>query len=95
MVEKISSLHTYNGQFSVENEHLKHENVLLKQSLIHLKQKLESTRNQSCTECELLHNEKTALESEVQIRAVESQELKSDIDMMKVLVFRWVNFLEF
>lgn len=88
MIERISSLHTYNGQFSMENEELKKENLLLRQSVTTMKRKLDEIRSQSCTKCEYLENQLLKMDSHTQGLNVESQDLRNDVEMMKILVYR-------
>lgn len=88
MIERISSLHTYNGQFSMENEELKKENVLLRQSVATLKRKWDEVRTKACPKCEAFQSHREALESESQVLTMENGDLKNDIEMLKILVYR-------
>lgn len=90
MIDRISSLHTYNGQFSMENDELKKENLLLRQSVATLKRKCEELRSQTkvCPQCEELKKEYQILHQQNQVVIAENSELKNDLEMMKILVYR-------
>lgn len=88
MIERISSLHTYNGQFSMENEELKKENLLLRQSVSTMKRKLDEIRSQCCTKCESLERQLEKRDAEAQCVNGENLELRNDVEMMKILVYR-------
>lgn len=88
MIERISSLHTYNGQFSMENEELKKENILLRQSMSTIKRKLEEIRSQRCSKCESLESQVQQLQYQAQEMTAENKELRNDVEMMKILVYR-------
>lgn len=93
MIDRISSLHTYNGQFSMENEELKRENLQLRQSAATIKQKYEEIRSQNkdCSQCDALKGDRQAVESQFQVVNSENVELRNDVEMLKILVYRWVN----
>lgn len=90
MIDRISSLHTYNSQFSIENEDLKKENLQLRQSVATIKRKYDEVRVQAkvCPQCESLQSDLRVLESQNQGLNVENTELRNDIEMMKILVYR-------
>lgn len=90
MIERISSLHTYNGQFSMENDELKKENVLLRQSVATMKRKWEEIRSKPCEKCRELQTHSDLLDSKSQTLVVENTDLKNDVEMLKILVFRCV-----
>lgn len=88
MIERISSLHTYNGQFSIENEDLKRENLLLRQSVATMKRKFEEERTKACPKCESMQSQTQVLQSQSQVLTMENTDLKNDIEMLKILVYR-------
>lgn len=88
MIERISSLHTYNGQFSIENEDLKRENLLLRQSVATMKRKFEEERTKACPKCESMQSQTQVLQSQSQLLTMENTDLKNDIEMLKILVYR-------
>lgn len=88
MIDRISSLHTYNGQFSIENEDLKRENLLLRQSVATMKRKFEEERTKACPKCESMQSQTQVLQSQSQVLTMENTDLKNDIEMLKILVYR-------
>lgn len=90
MIDRISSLHTYNGQFSLENDELKKENLQLRHTVSAMKRKCEEIRSQSktCAQCEGLRKDRQALEADSQVVNAENHELRNDIEMLKILVYR-------
>lgn len=74
----------------MENDELKKENQLLRQSVATLKKKHEELRKQAkvCSQCEALARDKEILQSNQQLIIAENVELKNDIEMLKILVYR-------
>lgn len=83
-------MHTYNGEFSVENDELKKENLQLRHSVASLKKKYEELKAQDkvCPQCEALARDKQRMEAQTQVVNAENVELRNDIEMMKILVYR-------
>ncbi|XP_039432680.1 protein Cep89 homolog [Culex pipiens pallens] len=76
LVEKISKLFECNGQFATENEKLQKEFQRVQEKM----KELESKRK-GCESCGLFENERELL-------VKENGDLKNDVKMMKILVYR-------
>ncbi|XP_062565831.1 protein Cep89 homolog [Armigeres subalbatus] len=77
LVEKITTLFECNSQFAVEHEKLQKEYKQLEQNL----KALESAQPKSCETC-------GQFESEREMLSKDNGDLKNDIKMMKILVYR-------
>ncbi|XP_053688894.1 protein Cep89 homolog [Sabethes cyaneus] len=77
LVEKITTLFECNNQFAIENEKLQKEYQQVQQNL----KALETTKPKSCDSCAEFGHERENL-------AKENGDLRNDIKMMKILVYR-------
>ncbi|XP_065091957.1 protein Cep89 homolog [Ochlerotatus camptorhynchus] len=77
LMQKITTLFECNNQFAIENEKLQKEYQQIQQNL----KALESVQPKSCETCGQFENERETL-------AKENGDLRNDIKMMKILVYR-------
>ncbi|XP_055531313.1 protein Cep89 homolog [Wyeomyia smithii] len=77
LVEKITTLFECNNQFAIENEKLQKEYQQVQQNL----KALENAKAKSCDSCAEFEHERQTL-------AKENGDLRNDIKMMKILVYR-------
>lgn len=77
LIQKISTLFECNNQFAIENEKLQQEHQQIQQNL----KALESVQPKSCETCGQFENERETF-------AKENGDLRNDIKMMKILVYR-------
>lgn len=74
----------------MENDDLKKENLQLRHTVSNLKRKCDEIRSQrkSCAQCECLRKDSQALEAESRVVNADNDELRNDIEMLKILVYR-------
>ncbi|XP_058835371.1 protein Cep89 homolog [Topomyia yanbarensis] len=77
LIEKITTLFECNNQFAIENDKLQKEYQQAQQNL----KVLEDSKGKPCDNCGVYENERDALMKE-------NSDLKNDIKMMKILVYR-------
>ncbi|XP_055597020.1 protein Cep89 homolog [Uranotaenia lowii] len=77
LVEKITTLFECNSQFATENEKLQKDYLELQQNM----KALQSMKAKSCESCAEFENDRELL-------AKENSDLRNDVKMMKILVYR-------
>lgn len=80
----MTTLHSLNSEFAIEHEHLENELQTLEQRCI----EYERERQKSCDSCRSLAEQNTEHRSEIDRLSHENDQLVSDINMMKVLIYR-------
>lgn len=80
----MTTLHSLNSEFAIEHERLENELQTLEQRC----NEYERERQKGCNSCRSLAKQNTEHHSEIDRLSHENDQLVSDINMMKVLIYR-------
>jgi centrosomal protein CEP89 len=88
LLDKIATLFNYNAQFAHENEKLQKDKLILADSFHAINQKLNEIQTGDCEKCTELEQNYTLTKKQHEKSYNEAHELRNDVKMLKVLVFR-------
>jgi centrosomal protein CEP89 len=88
LLDKISTLFNYNAQFAHENEKLQKEKMILAENFHAINQRLSEIQIKGCEKCANVDKAQATVKQKHDDLQTEAQELRDDVKMMKVLVFR-------
>lgn len=88
LIDKIKTLFECNNEYADETERLQREKILLIQNFNNLQENYDSFQAKTCENCILLQSAKGDIEEENHQYISENRNLKNDLKMMKILVYR-------